>query len=196
MRKLVYYVASTLDGFIAGPDGSVGFIPFSVDSDLARYIQAEYPETLPTAYRQAVGFDDAPNRHFDTVLMGRGTYEPALKEGITSPYAHLRQYVFSRTIVSTDPAVTVVADDPVEFVRGLKREDGLDVWLGGGGEFAGVLWPEVDEVIVKLNPVTAGEGIPLARRGFDPTLLTLRAAKPLQDGVVVLHYTRAAATQP
>jgi dihydrofolate reductase len=190
MRKLVYYVASTLDGFIAGPDGSVGFIPFSPDSDLARFIHAEYPETLPTPYRQALGFDDAPNRHFDTLVMGRGTYEPALKEGIASPYRHLRQYVFSRSLASTDPEVTIVADDPVEFVRGLKREDGLDIWLCGGGELAGALWPEVDEVIVKLNPLTCGEGIPQARRGFDPTLLTLREARPTKEGVVVLHYAR------
>ena len=195
MRKLVYFVASTLDGYIAGPDGSWGFFPYSADSDLARHIHAEYPETLPTAYRQALGFDDAPNRHFDTVVMGRGTYDPALKEGVTSPYGHLRQYVFSRSITSTDPAVTVVADDPREFVRGLKREDGLDLWLCGGGDLAGVLWPEVDEVIVKLNPLTCGEGIPLARRGFDPTLLTLRQARPTQDGVVLLHYAKAA-TKP
>jgi dihydrofolate reductase len=195
MRKLVYYVASTLDGFIAGPDGSVDFIPFSPDSDLARLIQTEYPETLPTGYRQALGFDDAANRHFDTVVMGRGTYEPALKEGITSPYRHLRQYVFSRSIASTDSTVSVVADDPERFVRGLKGEDGLDIWLCGGGDLAGVLWPEVDEMIVKLNPVTCGQGIPLVRRGFDPTMLTLREARPVAGGVVLLHYAKAA-TQP
>jgi dihydrofolate reductase len=190
MRKLVYFVASTLDGFIAAPDGSVGFIPFAADSDLARFIRTEYPETLPTAFRQALGFDDAPNRAFDTVVMGRGTYEPALKEGITSPYRHLRQCVFSRSLASPDPEVEVVAGDPVEFVRALKRENGKDIWLGGGGELAGVLWPEIDELVVKVNPVAAGDGIPLARRPFDPTLLTLRSARPMQTGVVVLTYAR------
>jgi len=190
MRKLVYFVASTLDGFIAAPDGSFGFFPFSVDSDLARHIQAEYPETLPTAFRQALGFDTAPNRVFDTVVMGRGTYEPALQEGITSPYRHLRQYVFSRSMAPLDPEVEVVADDPAEFVRALKREDGKDVWLCGGGQLAGVLWREIDELVVKLNPLAAGDGIPLARRAFDPTLLTLRSAQPMADGVVLLHYTR------
>jgi dihydrofolate reductase len=191
MRKLIYFVASTLDGFIAAPDGSVGFIPFSIDSDLGAHIRAEYPETLPTTFRQALGFDDAPNRVFDTVVMGRGTYEPALKEGITSPYRHLRQYVFSRSLpASPDPEVDVVAGDPVGFVRARKREDGMAIWLGGGGELAGVLWPEIDELVVKLNPVAAGDGIPLARRDFAPTQLTLASAMPMETGVVVLRYTR------
>jgi dihydrofolate reductase len=191
MRKLVYFVASTLDGFIAAPDGSVGFFPFSVDSALARFMRAEYPETLPTALRQALGFDDAPNRVFDTAVMGRGTYEPALKEGITSPYRHLRQCVFSRSMVSPDPEVEVVAGDPAAFVRKLKHEEGKDIWLCGGGETAGVLWSEIDELVVKLNPLAAGDGIPLARRSFDPTELTLTSARPLAGGVVVLTYTRA-----
>jgi dihydrofolate reductase len=190
MRKLVYFVASTLDGFIAGPDGSFGFFPFSTDSDLARHVRAEYPETLPTMFRQALGFDDEPNRAFDTVVMGRGTYEPALKEGITSPYRHLRQYVFSRSMAAPDPEVEVVAGDPVEFVRALKRNDGKDIWLCGGGELAGVLWPEIDELVVKLNPVAVGDGIPLARRRFDPVLLTLASATPMRDGVVLLRYAR------
>ena len=191
MRKLVYFVASTLDGFIAGPDGSYGFFPFSADSELARYLRSEYPETLPTQLRKALGFDDAPNRVFDTVVMGRGTYEPALKEGITSPYRHLRQVVFSRSLRSRDPEVEVVAGEPGAFVRALKREDGKHLWLCGGAELAGVLWPEIDEWVVKLNPVAAGDGLPLARRPFAPAPLTLSDCKPLAEGVVVLRYTRA-----
>lgn len=190
MRKLTYFVASSLDGFIAGPDGSFDFFPFSVDSELAEHLRTEYPETLPTPLRQALDFDDVPNRVFDTVVMGRGTYEPALKEGITSPYRHLRQVVFSRSLASVDPLVEVVAGDPVAFVQALKREDGKDIWLCGGGELAGVLWPEIDEAVVKLNPLTVGEGIPLARRPFAPSPLTLVSARQLREGVILLRYTR------
>jgi len=190
MRKLVYFVASTLDGFIAAPDGDWSFFPFSAESDLARLIRAEFPETLPTALRQALGFDDAPNRRFDTVVMGRATYEPALKQGITSPYAHLRQVVYSRTLLPDDPTVDIVPTDPVAHVRDLKAQAGADIWLCGGGQLAGTLWDEIDELIVKLNPVAAGEGIPLAQRAFAPTALTLRSARPTEDGVVLLHYTR------
>lgn len=190
MRQLVYYVAATVDGVVAGPEGSTDFFPFSLESDLFAFIRGEYPETLPTALRQAAGFDDAPNRAFDTVVMGRATYQPALTAGITSPYRHLRQYVFSRTLTSPDPEVEVVSEDPVAFVRALKERDGMDIWLCGGGETAGVLWAEIDEFVIKLNPVMAGGGIPLARRGFEPAQLVLHSATPLRDGVVVLRYLR------
>ena len=167
MRKLVYYVASTIDGFIAGPDGEFDFFPIS--AELMAVMNAELPETVPTHFRAPAGLTDTPNRRFDTVVMGRGTYEPALKEGITSPYAHLKQYVFSRTLPpATEPEVEIVAGDPAEFVRELKSRDGGDIWLCGGGDLAGQLLPEVDEFIIKLNPVVIGSRIPLARRDFRP----------------------------
>jgi len=191
VRKLVYLVASTLDGFIADPDGSFGFFPFSPDSELFGFLRTGYPETLPTPLRQALGFDDVPNRVFDTVVMGRSTYERGLAEGITSPYRHLRQYVVSRSLATPDPDVEMIASDPIGFVRTLKAQDGRDIWLCGGGTLAGSLWAEIDELVVKLNPVTAGAGIPLARRPSGPSPLVLTSATPLTDGVVVLRYTPA-----
>lgn len=90
------------------------------------FIRSEYPETIPTHARGALEPGGPPVR-FDTVVMGRGTYEPASREGITSPYAHLKQYVFSRSLpVSPDPAVEIVAGDPVAFVRRLKVDDGRE----------------------------------------------------------------------
>jgi dihydrofolate reductase len=190
VRKLVYYVAVTLDGFVAGPDDGIDFFPF--EADLAELISAEYPETLPTHVRGPLGIADAPNRRFDTIVMGRRTYEPALTAGITSPYAHLRQYVVSRTLPpSPDPGVEVVPDDPVGLVRRLKAEDGgLDVWLCGGGDLAGQLLAEVDELVVKLSPVLAGAGRPVNPREFAPVRWTLESAGPLPSGVVVLRYRR------
>jgi dihydrofolate reductase len=180
MRKLVYYVASTLDGFIAAPDGSWDFFG-PVHEELGAFINARYPETLPTGQRRQV---------FDTVLMGRGTYEPALKIGVTSPYAHLDQHVFSRTLdPAIDPAVTIVAEDPVPYVRKLKERPGQEIWLCGGGALAATLRDEIDEYVVKLNPVLAGDGIPLRSGPFDPKRLELREVTPLgASGVVVLRY--------
>lgn len=188
MRKLIYFVAATVDGFIAAPDGGIDFFP--LEPDLLDFVVAEYPETLPTHVRTRIGLD-APNRVFDTLVMGKGTYDPALALGITSPYAHLKQYVFSRTAeAAPEPEVEIVTGDPVELVRRLKLQDGLDIWLCGGGDLAAQLLPEVDELVVKLNPVLAGAGIPLLRSDFNPTPLTLRDTRPLPGGVVVLRYSR------
>ena len=122
MRKLVYYVGVSLDGRIAGPGGEFDFFPQGDEQQAAAYstwMNAQYPETVPTAYRGAVGIADAPNRRFDTVVMGLGTYRPAFDNGITSPYAHLRQYVVSSTLdPDTDPAVTVVPSDPLALGSG------------------------------------------------------------------------------
>lgn len=186
MRKLVYYVASTIDGFISGPDAETDFYPFG--ADLAEFIRTRYPETLPTHMRGPLGIEGA-NLVFDTLVMGRGTLDPALKVGIASPYSHLKQYVFSRSL-PTGGEPEVVAGDPVGLVRELKKQDGLDIWLCGGGDLAGQLLPEVDELVIKLSPVIAGRGVPLVRRGFDPTRFTLTSTTPLPSGVVVLTYSR------
>ncbi|GHO56390.1 hypothetical protein KSB_48650 [Ktedonobacter robiniae] len=83
MRKLIYYIASTLDGYIAGPEGQYDF--FFTMTDHLPYLLGEFPETFPAPDRAHFGIS-AANRHFDTVVMGRGTYEPGLKVGLTSPY--------------------------------------------------------------------------------------------------------------
>jgi dihydrofolate reductase len=187
MRKLVYYVASTIDGYMAGPDGQFDFYLF--EGDHQRALMAELPETLPAHARAPLGIADAPNQRFDTVVMGRATYEVGLAVGVTSPYPHLRQYVVSRTLTSPDPDVKVVADAD-ELVRSLKREDGLDIWLCGGGRLANHLLPAIDELIVKLNPVVAGSGIPLFAGEFQPTRFRMASARPFESGLIQVTYAR------
>ncbi|RGC67870.1 hypothetical protein C5N14_16810 [Micromonospora sp. MW-13] len=189
MPKLVYYVASTLDGFIAAPDGSYDFLP--LEPDVAAHLAAHWPQTFPTLSHPHFGID-RPTGRFGGLLMGRATYDPALRIGVTSPYAHLRQYVFSRSLPpSDDPGVEIVDADPVAFVRDLKRQPGGDIWLCGGGQLAGQLLPEVDELVVKLHPIVAGSGVPLADRGFDPHRFALAGTRAFDSGLVILHYTAA-----
>ncbi|WP_327068656.1 dihydrofolate reductase family protein [Kitasatospora sp. NBC_01302] len=195
MRKLAYYVAVTLDGRIAGPGGEYDFFPAGDEQQTAAYqswTTSLYPETVPTAVRPALGLDRAPNRRFDTVLMGLGSYRPALDAGITSPYAHLRQYVVSSTLApDTDPAVTVVPSDPLALVRALKREASeLDIWLCGGGKLAGALQPEIDELLLKSYPVVAGAGVPLFDGAFDPTAFTVAERTAFPNGVTLTRLTR------
>ncbi|MEU8660091.1 dihydrofolate reductase family protein [Actinoplanes philippinensis] len=187
MRKLVYFVAASIDGYIAAPDGTWDF--FGAPDTSIAFMTEHFPETLPTHVRAALGVD-TPNRVFDTILMGRHTYEPALQAGITSPYAHLKQVVFSRTLAGSD-GVDVVADDPPAFVAKLKQQPGGDIWLAGGGNLAGQLLPAVDELVLKLNPVIAGGGIPLAAAGFHPHRFVLESSTALADGVLVLRYRTA-----
>lgn len=191
MRKLVYYIGVSLDGYIAGPAGEFDFYPLG--ADMAAWLNAEYPEFLPTHLREPSGIPlDEPNRRCDTVVMGRRTYEPALSYGIASPYAHLRQYIVSGTLGTVDaPGVEVVGADPVELVRRLKKEpDGLDIWLCGGGTLAGQLLGEIDELIVKSYPVVAGSGIPAFTGGFDPTPFTPVRRRDFDNGTQISWFAR------
>lgn len=186
---MTYYVGTSLDGFIAGPGDAIDFYPLS-DDHIAHMV-AEYPEVLPTHVREAMGVD-APHKRFDTIIQGRPTYDLGLRMGITSPYAHLRQYVASRSMTeSPDPAVTVVAD-PLDTVRALKREEGgLGIYLAGGGRLAGALGAEIDELIVKIYPVLVGTGTPLFAADFDPVRFTLTEKHFFSSGTAVMSYVRA-----
>lgn len=189
MRKLTYYVGVTIDGYIAGPDGSFGFLP--VEGDLLAAMIAEYPETVPTQFRGFVGLQEAPNKHFDTVLMGRASYEPALSTGVTSPYAHLKQYVFSRSLVATDPQVEIVAGDPVAFVRGLKQQPGMGIWLCGGGNLAAQLAEEIDELVIKRYPIVIGSGIAMFNGPFALNHFELTETRAFSTGAVMTYVGKA-----
>jgi len=72
-----------------------------------------------------------------------------------------------------EPGLTVLRGDPVGHVRDLKRHDGLGVWLCGGSTLAGELQAEIDELVVKINPVVAGDGLPLFAHPLEPRTLQL-----------------------
>jgi dihydrofolate reductase len=161
MRALTYFVAVSVDGFIAGPDRAdpTGYWP--VSEDYAEHVVAKYPETLTGAARAALGVT-AAGTHFDTVISGRRTYEIGLAAGVTNAYPHLRHVVFSRTLgLIPDPAVELIDSDPVEAVRAFKVESGKDIWLVGGGDLAGALYAEIDRIVLKLSPLTLGSGVGL-----------------------------------
>ncbi|MEU6947880.1 dihydrofolate reductase family protein [Streptomyces sp. NPDC046316] len=187
MRKLIYYISATLDGYIAGPEGQYDFLPF--EGEEAAAILADFPETMPTPAREPFGVADRAAQRFDTVIMGRATYDPGLKAGLTSPCAHLTQYVVSRSLVSPDPAVTVV-DDPVALVRDLKAQDGMDIWLCGGGKLAAVLRDEIDELIIKRHPIFIGSGIPLFDGPFTPTRFAPVATRAFDSGFAITHFAK------
>ncbi|MFC4563720.1 dihydrofolate reductase family protein [Nocardiopsis mangrovi] len=197
MRELVYYIATTLDGFIAGPEGSFDFFPGddtpgddTPGDGLRDFADARFADTIPTHVRARLGIDP-PRQRFDTAVMGRGTYQPALDIGVGSPYAHLRQYVVSSTLPPiADPGVELVADDPLGLVRRLKAEEGGDIWLVGGGTLAGRLLPEIDEIAMKRYPVAIGSGIPMIAGGFGPHTFEAAEHRAFDSGAVVSIYRR------
>jgi dihydrofolate reductase len=196
-RRLVYLVAVSLDGFIAGPDGDTSAFP--LEGDHIDMLVRDYTDTLPAPAQAAFGVQ-ARNDRFDTVVMGWATYEIGLRAGLADPYPHLRQVVFSRhrshadteADASVSVSVSVTGEDPVDVVRRAKSEPSdADIWLCGGGSLAAALWTEIDALVLKVNPVVLGDGIPMvagSRRGGDPFELT--ASTAYRSGVVVNEYRR------
>lgn len=192
MRKLVYLVASTIDGFVAAedrtdPSGTV----FELEGDHAEPLMREYPEMIPGHIRPMLGLEDAENRHFDTVLEGRVSYLMGVELGIDDAYPHLRHYVFSTTLTEVPGSgVHLISGDPVDTVRALKQEDGKDIWLCGGGSLAGALREEIDEIHLKLNPVAIGSGTPLFDDAFRIDRYDVASTRVFDSGVLLIRYIR------
>jgi len=140
MRRIVCSVAMSLDGFIAGPGGEYDWIPNEPDIDWGGFMA-----------------------RFDTVLMGRRSYEAALAvPGGALP--ELETFVFSTTLRADDhPEVTVVSDSIDGAIAELRQAPGKDIWLFGGGSLFRSLLERghVDRIEVGLIPVLLGGGIPL-----------------------------------
>ncbi len=171
MRKLSYYVATTVDGFIAHDDGSVGGFLES-----GQHIP-DYLESLKD--------------WFDVVLMGRKTYEFGFQYGVTNPYPWLKQYVFSRTMTESPNAnVELVSENILELVNRLKNEPGKGIYLCGGTNLATMLFAEnlIDEVILKVNPVLFGSGLSLFSSIGRNIELELTSSKIYDNGVLLLRY--------
>jgi dihydrofolate reductase len=186
MRELKYYVACTVDGFISREDGSFDFFP--TEGDYLQALVESFPETIPSHLREVLGVRSA-NKWFDAVLMGRNTYEVGLKMGFSNPYPQMKQYLFSHTMTqSPDVNVELVSGDALSAVRQLKKEAGKDIWLCGGGKLAAALFSEIDELILKVNPIVLGSGIPLFSGTVKHTDLTLADSTRHNSGVLINRY--------
>ncbi|MFJ8083975.1 dihydrofolate reductase family protein [Streptomyces sp. NPDC096205] len=192
MRKLTYFIACSLDGFIGDPSGDASAMMALLDEEFIGYLATECPDTLPAPARAAMGLADRPLERFDTVIQGRGSYEVGLKEGVTSPYAHLREYVASHSLTeSPDPNVEIISGDLVAKVRELKAEDSeFDIYLCGGATVAGELLDEIDELVIKTYPLVYGSGMPMFAAGVSLTYFTLDSVRTFGNGALVRTYSR------
>ncbi|MGY3681386.1 dihydrofolate reductase family protein [Streptomyces sp. TE33382] len=192
MRKLTYFIACSIDGFIGDPQGDASTMYPFVSEEFLGFLTSGYPETIAVQGREAHGLQDAKQQRFDTVIQGRSSYQLALDLGITSPYGHLRELVASRTLAeSPDPNVEIISENLVARVRELKAEDSeLDIWLCGGSQLAGELLDEIDELVIKTYPLVYGSGMPMFGSDFAVTEFTLEDVRSFENGVLVRTYSR------
>ncbi len=184
MRKLTYFIACSIDGFIGDPKGDATAMMSFVDEELLAFLKEKYPETISAEGRTALGLGDLENQRFDTVIQGRGSYQLALDTDVTSPYGHMREFVASRSLTeSPDPNVELISEDLVGRVRELKAEQGeLGIWLCGGSQLAGELIDEIDELVIKTYPLVYGSGMPMFGSGFAADAFTLEGSAPSGTG--------------
>ena len=175
MRRLRYQVATSLDGYIAGPNGEFDWITSDPDIDFVALF-----------------------KQFDTVVMGRKTFLATLQQGGNGTMPGMDVVVFSRTLRPADyPAVSVIDSDPAAAIRSLKDRPAKpekDIWLfGGGGLFRTLLeGGVVDTVEPAVVPVLLGEGIPMLPAPQLRTKLTLTSHRLYpKSGIVLLEYTVA-----
>jgi dihydrofolate reductase len=182
MRTITYGAAVSLEGFLAGGDGSIDWLHFSKD---VQQVMADYWKNV------------------DTILWGRKTYDfsvamkpssakkPAKAKSSKRKEPTMRNYVFSRTLKTLDdPSVELVTSDAVEFVRALKRRPGKEVCLMGGGELAQSLLAAglVDEIRLNIHPILLGSGIPTFRDPGHRVKLTLTQCRQIEGGCVLASY--------
>lgn len=188
MRDLVYYVATSIDGFIADRDGD--FSAFPQDPATLAAVFDRYPETCPAQARSILGVTEGPRR-FDTVLMGYRTYEPALAAGMPGgAYPHLRQIVATHRQLPDAPRLSAISGDLARQVARLKAQPGRDIWLCGGADLAAQLVDHIDEIQVKINPITFGTGTPLLPAAGEPRAFRLTSMDGLPGEIALLTYRR------
>ncbi len=169
MRKVSYFVAASLDGYIARLDGGIDWL----------FSDGDY------------GYD-AFYSSVDAVVMGRKTFEVSLSFG-NYPYKGKRAVVFSKKGFKTELSdVEVTAEDPSGVVRRLKGEPGSTIWFIGGAVLAKPLFAAdlIDEVVASIHPVTLGEGIPLFPPGIPGRPWKLIDSEEFPTGLLQLTYRR------
>ena len=174
MRKIKLYIAISLDGKIAGTDGSVDWL-----------------ENIPNPEKTDYGYADFFNS-VDATIQGYNTYKQVISWGIDFPYKGKKNYVLTKkTNVENTEFVEFITENHAEFIKALKEEAGDDIWLIGGSQAntlilnAGLL----DEIFVFVMPVILSGGIGLFDAFPNETQLKLLETKSYSSGVVEMKYS-------
>ena len=175
MRKIVYYVASSIDGFIAGENDDIS--KFILEGNGVEKYQSDL-------------------LNFRTVIMGRKTYEFGYKFGLTPGqpvYPKMEHYIFSNNMTLDNLSDSVHIEKlNIDRVKDIKENSTTDVYLCGGGKFAGWLLENdlIDQLKLKLNPIILGKGIRLFGETQNFASLNLTNIESFKDGLQILTYER------
>jgi dihydrofolate reductase len=146
MRKIVYYVASSIDGYISGPNDDVSAFIYEGDG-VQKYL------------------NDLES--YDTVIMGKNTYELGYKYGLKPgqpAYPNMSHYIFSNSLTFEQQENSVhVCPRELSEIELIRNQSATDIYLCGGGTFAGWLLDNelIDILKIKLNPIILGQGVRL-----------------------------------
>jgi len=174
-RKLIIYIATSLDGYIARPDGTFGFLKL-VEKEGEDYGYAEFTATI------------------DTIILGRKTYDWVLREIGPAHYDNGDRavYVITRTERPAVGKTTFYNGNLTKLVQQLKAAPGKNIYCDGGAEIITELLKHdlIDELIISVVPILLGEGTRLFKDGRPEQALKLVSTKQFDTGLVQLHYTR------
>ena len=164
MRKIILFIASSLDGYIARENGNIDWLPENTASGYDNFLKS-----------------------VDTVIMGKTTYDQVLAFG-DYPYKDKKSFVFTRTDQDKDENAEFVSDVE-KFVKDGFPGTGENIWLVGGAQIIASFLNQgvVDEIIISVIPVILGNGIPLFKNIENETNLELIKTEKY-DRLVDLHY--------
>lgn len=172
-RKIILYIAVSLDGYIAGNDGSLDFLSL-VENPSEDYGYLEFTKSI------------------DTVVMGRKTYDKVLSFGIDFPHKNKKCFVVTKTKQGKDDNVEFWNKDPGELIRNLLDQEGKNIFIDGGAALVDALMKLdlIDRYILSTVPVFIGDGIPLFKPGRPNMKLQLLHSVSYSSGLVQNWYER------
>jgi len=175
-RKLILYIAASLDGYIAKPNDDLSFLKL-VEKEGEDYGYSEFTASI------------------DTIILGRKTYDWVLKEIGSSHYDNgdRNVYVITRTERPGVGKTKFYSGSLTELVKHLKTENGKNIFCDGGAEIVNELLKEnlIDEFIISVIPILLGNGTRLFKDGRPEQLLELVSTKTFDTGLTQLHYKLA-----
>jgi dihydrofolate reductase len=172
-RKIISYIAISLDGKIAKPDGSVEWLNTMPNPDQNDYGYGQFLESI------------------DTTIMGNATYKEVLSFDMDFPYKTLDNYVFTRNEqLVHDDNVQFISSHFDQFIQNLREDEGADIWLIGGAQMNALFLKNgwLDELRVFVMPIVLGAGISLFSDDAPETLLTMKNTRTYETGVVEIVY--------